>query len=298
MDGSSALRARYDSMIARMGLAPADYPLHFAARHDGGSHIEPLAPDGWRLRVTERGQVLAETRFADDEALLYRLVCDVAAAEGARLHAGQSANGKDPRRADFSRRMELVGKVSPAWRIRLAEELAQWLARHPYNDRPSSPTPSGQPLAKARKSWIGPAFVITLVLGLVLGWAVAHYPLWSVWQTQQRLHTEGFAVRAEVIERHRTDGRFADEYLLTYRYQGATRPLEGRDSVDWVTFSSVDYDGASIDVLYDPADQETSMVEGNDRAGWLAWIYAAIDALLALVIAWEWRKSRREGAAG
>lgn len=290
MDRRSALSARYDSMIAQMGADPARYPLRFERCDDGSAHVEPL-PDGtWLWQVTERGRVTDEARFPDDDALLYRLICDVAGAEGSRWQAQQPRDGRDPRRADFARRLELVAKVSPAWRIRLAEELAQWLARHPYADRASEPD---QPSSNS-KGWLG-VLVIALLLA---GWAAAHIPLWQVWSKQARLESEGFAVRAEVIARDQTHGKFADEYFLTYRYQGPTRHVTGRDSVDWVTYRRTEPEGSTIDVLYDPANQQESMVEGNDRAGRLLWIYAAINGMLALIILWNWRNFRREAAAG
>lgn len=288
MDRQRALSARYDSMIAQMGADPARYPLHFSRSDTGATHVEPLPDGAWLWQVTDRGKVLYEARFADEDALLYRLVCDVAAAEGSDWQARHPVAGKDPRRADFARRLELVGRVSPAWRIRLAEELAQWLARHPYSDRPA------EHQSQRAKGWIG----LAIVAALICGWAAAHYPLWSVWQQQHHLETEGFGVPAEVIERDRTNGKFADEYFLTYRYQGATRQLTGRDSVDWLTFHRTEPEGSTLEILYDPADQETSMVAGNDRAGRLAWIYAVIDALLAAIIVGGWWKSRRAAAAG
>lgn len=290
MDRRSALGARYDWMVAQMGVDPALYPLRFERGDDGSAHVEPQADGTWLRQVTELGRVTDKAFYNDDDALLYRLVCDVAGAEGSRWQAQQPRDGKDPRRADFARRLELVGKVSPAWRIRLAEELAQWLARHPYTDRALEPDQ-----AKRAPRGLPGLLIIALV---ATGWAAAHVPLWQVWTRQSRLEREGYAVRAEVIARDQTHGKYADEYFLTYRYQGATRHLTGRESVDWTTYRRTEPDGSTVSVLYDPANQTESMVEGNDRAGRLLWIYAAIDGLLALVILWNWRNVRRGAATG
>lgn len=290
MDRQSALSARYGSMIAQMGTDPARYPLRFERSDDGSAHVEPLSDGAWLWQVTERGRVTDEARYADDDALLYRLICDAAGAEGSRCQAQQPRDGKDPRRTDFARRLELVGKVSPAWRIKLAEELAQWLARHPFVDRAPEPDES----SSNPKGWLG-ALVIALLLA---GWAASHLPLLQVWSKQARLESEGIAVHAEVIARDKTRGKFADEYFLTYRYPGSTRQLTGRDSVDWQTFRRTEPEGSTIKILYNPADQQESMVEGNDRAGRLMWIYAAINGMLALIILWNWRNFRREAAAG
>ena len=135
MDRCRILAARYDGMIARMGVDPARYRLRFLAEDDGSACVELLPGGGWLLRASARGGRRVATRFSDDDALLYRLVCDIARTEGGQFRAQGPRAGKDPRRADFAMRLELVGRVSPAWRIRLAEELALWLARHPYVDR-------------------------------------------------------------------------------------------------------------------------------------------------------------------
>lgn len=290
MDRRSELGARYVGMIAQMGVEPERYPLSFARQDNGSAHIEPLPDGAWLWQVTEQGRVTDKADFADDDALLFRLVCDVAESEGSRWQAQQPRDGKDPRRADFARRLELVGKVSSAWRIRLAEELAQWLARHPYADRGQEPDQA----SNESKGWLG---LLVIVL-LVSGWAAAHIPLWQVWSNQTRLEGEGSSVRATVIARDQTHGKFADEYFLTYRYQGATRQLTGRDSVDWVTYRRAEPAGSTIDILYDPGNQQESMVVSNDRAGRLMWIYAAIDGLIALIILWNWRSFRREAAVG
>lgn len=273
-----------------MGVAPSAYPLRFARADDGSAHVEPLDDGAWRYAVTERGAVVQDHLYPDDEALLYRLVCDVAKQEGSLWQAHNPDATRDPRRVDFARRLELVGRVSPVWRIKLAEELAQWLTRHPYADRGEHVLPD----VPASKGWGG----LAVVAALVAAWAAAHYPLWSVWHEQRRLETDGFGVTAEVIERHRTDGKFADEYHLTYRYQGASRTMVGSDSVDWQTYRRAEPEGATLEVLYDPANQDISMIAGNDRAGRLAWIYAAIDALIVLIMARGWRNLRREAKAG
>lgn len=290
MDRRSALSARYNSMIAQMGADPARYPLRFERADDGSAHVEPMPDGSWLWRVTERGRILEETRFGDDELLLYRLICDVAGAEGSRWQAQQPPSGKDPRRADFAKRLELVGKVSPAWRIRLAEELAQWLARHPYVDRPSGPEPG----AKVSRGWLG----VLVIAALVAGWAAAHIPLWLVWNKQAQLESKGIIVSAKVIERDQSNGKFADQYFVTYRYQTPGREVTERESVNWVTWRRVEPEGSTIDVLVDPDNPETSMVEGNDRAGRLMWIYAAIDALLALIMLRGWLSSRKAAATG
>ena len=133
---------------------------------------------------------------------------------------------------------------------------------------------------------------------LVLGWAGAHYPLWARWQTQRHLESEGVAVRAQVIDRHVTDGRFADIYSVTYLFEAGRRRIEAEDVVDWQTYRSVAPEGSGIDIRYDPYDPQTSMVEGNDRAGRLAWIYIVIDSLLALVILRGLWGLRKKAAAG
>lgn len=287
MEKQRSLAARHGRLIAQMGVEAARHPLHFAPQNDGSAHVAPLPEGGWLWQVTENGRITAERRFADDEALLYRLACTIAESEGARYQAGVAVPGQDPRRADFAHRLELVGRASPEWRVRLAEELSHWLARHPYADTPRR-------ARLQRNDIIG----LGLVGVLVLGWAGAHYPLWSRWQTQQHLANEGVAVRAQVIDRQVTDGRFADVYSVTYRFEAAHRRIEAEDVVDWQTYRRVEPEGSGIDIRYDPHDPQTSMVDGNNRAGRLAWIYLVIDSLLALVILRSLPGLRKQAAAG
>lgn len=290
MDREAALARQYDMLIGQMGVERARHPLRFERSDDGSAHVECLPDDGWVRRVTERGRVVQEARYDSDDALLYRLVCDVASVEGSRWQSEQPFDGRDPRRADFARRLELVGRVSPAWRIRLAEELAQWLSRHPYVDRPIPPVVSGS----TRRGLLG----LLVVALLTTGWALAHLPLFQIWAHQARLARTGIPVSADVVDRSMTDGKFANQYFVTYRYKGPSRDHVGRDTIDWLTYRRLEPRGSTVEVVFDPSDPATSMVRGNDRGGRLAWIYAAIDGILALLIARGLWKARRAAAPG
>lgn len=282
---------RYERMLGRLGVSPDHHPLHWTAQNDGGSHVEPDG-SGWALVVTDRGRELSRWVFGDLDQLLYRLACNIVAVEGGRRQAASQTGGRDPRRADFAHRLDLIGRVSPEWQRRLSEELAQWLARHPYRDLPGPPEKERG--TNRRNEWIG----LGIVAVLVLGWGAAHFPLWSTWEQQQRLERDGFGIRAEITGRHVTKGRFADSYTLDYRFQGPNRQMDGHDNVDWQTFQRVRPEGSRIEVLYDPAQPETNMVAGNDPAGRLLWIYAVIDVLLLSVIGRGIILSRRAAAKG
>lgn len=288
MDHARALSARYDAMIATMGLDPADHPLRMVPDHHGGIHVVPLADGGWLAQVTERGQTLDQRTFADSDALLYHLARSIVAREGAQHQAGKPPGPHDPRRADFAHRLHLMGRVSPEWRSRLADELAQVLSRHPYADRAPGPAAPQQ----RGKGWLG----LLVIAVLVVVWAAAHVPLGLAWQDQARLTRAGLPARAAVTNRHRTDGRFADTYRLEFDYVAAGRSWSGSDEVDWHTWRAADYDGARVDILYDTANPGSAMVAGNDRAGRLTWIYAGIDGMLVFVILRGlWRSRRRTG---
>lgn len=288
MERCQALDARYAGMLAQMGVDSDHHPLAFGPVDDGGQHLVPQDDGGWLLRVTERGRTCGETRFTGDDDLLYRLACDVAAAEGSRWQARQPASGRDPRRADFARRLELVGRVSPLWRDRLAMEIAQWLVRNPYADG----TPDA---ARAKRPRKGVAGLVVVAL-LAAAWAGAHVPLWRAWEMQARIERTGRAMRAEVVGRHRTDGRFGDVYSVDFAYAFAGKDRIAGDTVDWATWRALEPSGSRVDILVDPAEPDDAIVSGNDRAGRLALIYAAIDALLALVILRGWMESRKAGA--
>lgn len=274
MDRRAIFSGRYGAMLRQMGVEEDRYPLSWTDPDGDGDQLICVETGGWTLRRMERGRVTEETWFARSEPLLYRLASEIAAIEGARWQAEFGIPGEDPRRADFARRLELMGRISDHWRQQMAQELARWLARHPYRDQGPAP--------KRRRRWRA-ALGLAIVAGLALGAAAAHWPLASLMIRQAELDRTGERIQARVIELHRVDGRFSDIYLLGYRFEVAGKVHEAREAVDWVRWRA-SQEGGEITALVDSRNPDISMIAGNDRAGRMLAIYLAIDAILALVI--------------
>lgn len=288
MDRRAIFAGRYGAMLRQMGVEADRYPLSWSDRDGEGDHLVCVETGGWTLRRVERGQVREETWFARSEPLLYRLASEIVAIEGARWQAEFGSPGEDPRRADFARRLELMGRISDAWRQQLAQELAQWLARHPYRD--------GAAAKPARRPW-REAAGLAIVAALALGAAAAHWPLASLMARQAELTRTGERMEARVIDRRRVDGRFSDSYLLGYRFTAGGRAHEAREAVDWVRWRA-SREGGGIAILVDQRDPRRSMIAGNDRAGRMLAIYLAIDAMLAVAIILCLRGDPGRAAAG
>lgn len=274
MDRRAIFTGRYGVMLRQMGVDAGRYPLSWSAPDSDGDHLICVEAGGWTLRRMERGQVTEETWFARSEPLLYRLASEIAAIEGARWQAEFGSPGEDPRRADFARRLELMGRISDDWRQRMAQELAQWLARHPYRDQGPAPR---------RRRRLREVLGLAIVAGLALGVAAAHWPLASLMIRQAELTRSGERTQARVTDLHRVDGRFSDVYLLSYRFEAGGKTHQAREIVDWVRWRA-SREGGGITALVDPSNPDVSMIAGNDRAGRMLAIYLAIDAMLALAI--------------
>jgi len=128
------LRARVEALAA-VADVPADHlPTYGRSADYARPHLEVDSAYHWV--VVERGQEFERRTTRDPDELLY-WVFDAAISEGAgKWELAHRVPGLDTRRGRFARQLELMGRLDPRWRDRLAARLDAVLARHPYRDEP------------------------------------------------------------------------------------------------------------------------------------------------------------------
>jgi hypothetical protein len=100
---------------------------------DGAPHIE-LVSGRYDYVVTERGLELERRTASTEDELLYWLMSDVATSIALELELENRTSGQDSRRQWFSKRIELLARLSPEWARRKELEYAQVLSEHPFRD--------------------------------------------------------------------------------------------------------------------------------------------------------------------
>lgn len=105
-------------------------------RSDDGArpHVE-VDGRGYHFVVVERGQELERITTSDFDELLYRVFDTVTFSLASRYESARRVAMADPRRLMFSRQVELLAKLSPAWAARQAAEHEAILRDHPFDDR-------------------------------------------------------------------------------------------------------------------------------------------------------------------
>ncbi|MCB2076191.1 MAG: hypothetical protein KDE55_00675 [Novosphingobium sp.] len=284
MTGRDELERRYEAMLATLGAGRDRHPLHFAPRHDGSPHVSVEPGGTYMLAFSERGQIFDEQPLLDLDELLYRLAAMVVGQEAGAYELRNREPGRDFRRIDFARRLELMSHLSPAWRERLQRELDDILQRHPYSDDETHASNSG---------WRANAPALLVIAALVLLWAALHWPWWSTRQEQRYLEEYGIATEARLTERSVTQGRFANTYRLSYRFRAEGRWFESSDQVGWHDYrrhEPLDY----VSIVFAPEEPSRTLVSGNDRAGRLGWITAFTDALILSILLGGWLRSLKK----
>jgi hypothetical protein len=85
--------------------------------------------------VVERGSELRRSSTNDLDELLYWVFSGVASKMASRFELRNRRHGEDFRRQMFSRRLELLNLLSPAWAEKEKARLDEILSRHPFRDR-------------------------------------------------------------------------------------------------------------------------------------------------------------------
>jgi hypothetical protein len=122
--------------LARRIDAPDSALPTFGRSEDGARpHIEIDASGRLHYVVVERGQESERLPFIELDALLCRIFEGVTFQLAVDFEFTHRDAAKDCRRVLFSKQMELLRRLSPAWAAREAARHAEILERHPFRDR-------------------------------------------------------------------------------------------------------------------------------------------------------------------
>ena len=130
MDRISQLKQSFKEICDKLGH---EWPLVTQPRYDGSPHIE-VSDSELSYVVTERGSEFERRTTTSQDDLLYWLTSDMVFSLAGHYELKHRAPGQDFRRIMFSRELELMGRINPAWRARKEAEIMHILARHPYRD--------------------------------------------------------------------------------------------------------------------------------------------------------------------
>jgi hypothetical protein len=124
-------RAEVEAEIARLARA--------LGAGDGVAlpHVE-VDDAGYHVVVHASGREVLRDSTTDLDELLYWVFAGVTH-QLAFAHAqAQAADGQDPRRAAFTRQLELLARLGPDMAARRAAEIHRILESAPYRDRPAA----------------------------------------------------------------------------------------------------------------------------------------------------------------
>ena len=141
----SAFLQKQSEMLQKLSVEPEIHAIAVGHQLGERSFVERHGSAGWQLRRIRDGQVPSVQRFLSLDDLLYQLARDIVARESGRRSPNSSQTGLDPRRFDFARQLDLIGRVSAEWKSKLAEEFAGRLVRHPFRDSVSNARPEKHP---------------------------------------------------------------------------------------------------------------------------------------------------------
>ncbi len=129
----STLRRRYLLACEELGVPHGRYPYQARPAHDGSPHVE--VSDGvYHYVVTERGEELQRRTTHDADELLYWLLQDVTFSLASDFELRHRVPGQDFRRILFTKQLELLRGLDPAWGQRREREIDRTLHHHPFND--------------------------------------------------------------------------------------------------------------------------------------------------------------------
>jgi hypothetical protein len=125
---AGTIQDRAKALAARLGKP--GFTLRSKPGHDGSSHLE--VRDAYYLVVTERGLELERRRTEDVDELLYWAIEGLTSSMSLNYELANRREGEDSRRQAFSKQVELLATISPAWAERQRREQAEILSRHPF----------------------------------------------------------------------------------------------------------------------------------------------------------------------
>ncbi|MEI9988884.1 MAG: Imm63 family immunity protein [Rhizomicrobium sp.] len=132
LSSTSAIVAQALEIGAKHGFQPADFRYLDQSNDFACPFIE--VDRAYHLVVRERGKEFERHTTADLDELLYWVFDGVTFGAASEYELHHRDEKQDFRRILFSRQLELLGEIDPAWRTRCAAALNQILLRHPFAD--------------------------------------------------------------------------------------------------------------------------------------------------------------------
>ena len=139
MEDLQTIQAKVEGLAAQID-APASYLPTFGSSEDGA---RPFVQVGlsYQYAVEERGQELSRKETTDLDEFLYWVFDDIAGAMSWEYELRHRREGEDSRIQAFTKRMELLRRLSPDWEQRWRNENWRLLAEvglrpeeHPHSN--------------------------------------------------------------------------------------------------------------------------------------------------------------------
>ena len=127
------IKTQVDELADKIGASGSVLPTYGRTEDGARPHIEADAR-GCHLVVVERGQELSRMTTGVLDDLLYAVFEGVTASLASDYELAHRRDNEDPRRIMFSRELELLSVLSPAWAERHTQAIEGILRQHPFDD--------------------------------------------------------------------------------------------------------------------------------------------------------------------
>ncbi|WP_284617978.1 Imm63 family immunity protein [Aquabacterium humicola] len=127
------IEARVAALAARIDAPAAALPTYGRTRDGAHPHIE-VHGGAYHYVVVERGIEQEHRRTPALDELLFWIFDDVSSQMAFAHELRHRIAGQDCRRLAFAKKLELMGRLDPAYAERAGREITAVLARHPYRD--------------------------------------------------------------------------------------------------------------------------------------------------------------------
>lgn len=108
-------------------------PVIFSGPSYDGTPFVEFQDGSFFFIVSERGQEF-ERVVGNAEQILFRVFKSLTSELAGNFELRNRVEGKDARRLRFSKQIELLGLLNPAWALSASKEHQEILYRHPFDD--------------------------------------------------------------------------------------------------------------------------------------------------------------------